>query len=69
MSREKIKIPAGKAINEGDHEDGDHFYSTEDLEAEVVGVVKESGSIKVIIPKLDPDRQFFIHQPPKKEKD
>jgi len=69
MAGEKINIPAGKEFNAGDHEDGDEGYtSTEDLEAEVVGIVPETGSLKVIIPKVDPDRQFFVHQPPKKEK-
>jgi hypothetical protein len=68
MAGEKINIPAGQAINEGDHEDGDDLYSTEDLEAEVVGIVPETGSLKVIIPKVDPELQFFVHQPPKKEK-
>lgn len=69
MTGEKITIPAGKEFNAGDHEDGDEgFTAIEDLEAEVVGIVPETGSLKVIIPKLNPELQFFIHQPPKKEK-
>lgn len=69
MTGEKITISAGKEFNAGDHEDGDEgFTANKDLEAEVVGTVEESGSLKVVIPEVDPDRQFFIHQPPKKEK-
>ncbi|AKM81748.1 MAG: hypothetical protein UT13_C0001G0789 [Candidatus Pacebacteria bacterium GW2011_GWF2_38_9] len=62
---EKIIIPVDTSINDGDHEDGDSFILTEELEAKVIGVLEGSGSLRVIIPKIDPDRVFFIHQAPK----
>lgn len=64
----KIIIPIGTSINEGDHEDGDSFIATEALEANIIEVLEGSGSFKVIVPKIDPDRTFFIHQPPEKKK-
>lgn len=65
---EKIIIPVGTSINEGDHEDGDSFILTEELEANIIEVLEGSGSLKVIVPKIDSDRAFFIHQPPEKKK-
>lgn len=62
---EKIIIPVGTSINEGDHEDSDSFILTKKLEANVIEVLKGTGSFKIIIPEIDPDRVFFFHQPEK----
>lgn len=61
----KITIEPGTMINTSRHEDDDAMIAQKPLEAIVV---ERTGSdaIKVIIPDVDADQTFYIHQPEKK---
>lgn len=54
-------------INTSNHEDDDPLIVEKPLTAIPQGP-KVDGGIPVIIPEIDPERTFFIHQPEQTEK-
>lgn len=59
---DKIKIREGDMINSSRHEDDDPFIANKDMEAEVVEGGTTADAIQVVIPEIDPDQIFYIHQ-------
>lgn len=62
MPKVEMIIPAGTMINLSRHEDDDPFIADKKL----VGIVVARhlpDAIEVVIPSIDPDRTFYIHQP------
>ena len=59
--QEKLKILPRTMINLSRHEDDEPFYA----EKELIGIIVARhlpDAIEVVIPVIDPDRTFFIHQ-------
>lgn len=64
---EKISILKGTMINLSRHEDDDALIAEKAIQGTVIQRHGDD-AIEVVIPEIDPDRTFFIHQPevPKK---
>lgn len=65
---ETINIGKGTMINLSRHEDDEPLIAEQDLKGVVVKKHGED-AIEVVIPEIDSDRTFFVHQPevPKKK--
>lgn len=63
-----IIIPKNTEINYANNEDGESFIAKRAIVAIPVGGVT-NGGLPVIIPSLDSERIYFIHQPEKKATD
>lgn len=62
-----IIIQPGTMINLSNHEDDDALIAQKPLAANIVGRVKD-GPLAVVIPEIDAERTFFIHQPEKRSR-
>jgi hypothetical protein len=60
----QIVIPAGTMINTALHEDSDYEILKRDFDAIVV-CDSEIGAWRIIIPEMDPELEWYFHQPEK----
>ncbi len=65
---EQLIIPAGTMINLSMHEDDSAEILTEDVVAFIQGPVIDH-ALPVLIPVLDLERTYFLHQPEKSQSD
>ncbi len=61
-----ITIKPGTMINYSNHEDDEPYVAIKELKAQVVGGA-DNNPLAVVIPEIDTERMFFIHQPEKKK--
>lgn len=59
---ERITISAGTMVNRSAHEDDEPEILEEPKDARVVGEPRDH-ALPVIIPSMEPDVVFYIHQP------
>jgi hypothetical protein len=67
LKPENLLIKIGTMINLSRHEDDDALIADQNLSGRVIAR-HEPDAIEVVIPDIDPDRTFFIHQPEVKKK-